>query len=189
MTILPYGQIDELDQDVFDVTADSEPRWFGRHLDSLSMQEGSVVVVDLPARSTRATRHVLARANLVLCVSTADAAAYMCAPQMERLIRRFCPPRVDSLGHGYVLNQVDHAARLTSDVWSLFERDFRDRLVGTVHRDQSVPEALTHHMSVFDYMPESQAARDMHACVDRVAALLATCRAPLRVVSRAAMYG
>jgi cellulose synthase (UDP-forming) len=54
-------------------------------------------------------------------------------------------------------------------VASVIRASFGERVIGVIHQDQSVGDALANDLSVLDYESGSQAANDFRACADKLA--------------------
>lgn len=183
LQVLPHGLLDERDAERFNGDVAGTPGWLTHHLGKLRLPHGTVVLIDLPARAGALTAHVLQAAHVAISVTLADAASYVCMPQVDRLVRSFCLHRPDFLGYRCLFNQVDHSSELGHDVARLLRSNDAEQLFGLVHRDQAVAEALACEMSVLDYDKSSQAASDLAACARRLAHLLADGNSTIRGTS------
>lgn len=65
------------------------------------------------------------------------------------------------LGHFFVLNQSDNRRQVSRDVTALMEDKLGDRLLGIIHRDESVVEANASQKSILDFSSSSAAAFDI----------------------------
>ena len=110
------------------------------------------------------TQSALSAAQVVVVVSLPDAASYAALALMQRLVHTYCTPRPDFSETLYVLNQVDGARQLSKDITRVMQDNLGERLVGVVHEDQAVREALAYDQSVLEYDPQGQAADDLRKC-------------------------
>ncbi|WP_256441902.1 cellulose synthase operon protein YhjQ/BcsQ [Cupriavidus sp. AcVe19-6a] len=109
---------------------------------------------------------VLSCAHICLVVVLADAASYVTLPLMDDLIRTYCTHRSDYRGQMLVINQVDMARQLSKDVVQILRDQRGQRILGTVHEDGAVPEALAHDCTIVRQSPHSQAALDICRCAN-----------------------
>jgi cellulose biosynthesis protein BcsQ len=109
-------------------------------------------------------KQALSAANLVMIVTLPDAASYATLPMMESLVKTYCSSRPDFIDHAYVINQIDSSRQLARDVTQVMRSTFGDRIVGLIHQDQSVCEALAFDKSVLDYDTQCQATQDFREC-------------------------
>src|SRR5437762_1069145 len=70
-------------------------------------------------------------------------------PLMEDLIRTYCEGRPDYLGHVLVINQVDVSRQLGKDVVQVLRAQLGARVLGVIHQDQAVAEALALLVGLF----------------------------------------
>ncbi len=64
-------------------------------------------------------------------------------------------------GHYFVINQSDSRRQVSRDVTSLMEEKLGERLLGVIHRDESVVEANASQKSIPDFNASSAAAFDI----------------------------
>jgi cellulose synthase operon protein YhjQ len=170
--VLPYGAVNEPDREAFEAHLDRHPDWLAANLGALGLDEHDVIVIDTPPGPSVYMRASLSAAHLALIVILPDAASYATLPRMEGLVETYADPKDHFTGHAIVINQTDHARLLARDVTQVLYANFGDRIIGHVHQDQSVSEALAFNQSVLDYDSRSQAAQDYIACAQEVAARL-----------------
>ncbi|WP_144637137.1 cellulose biosynthesis protein BcsQ [Bordetella genomosp. 13] len=162
--MMPFGQVNETDRQALERQLVADPLWLKRHLEGLNVTEDTVVVIDTPPGPSEYLRQSLGIAHLVLAVTLADAASYATLPMIEGLIQNYCANRSDYLGHGYVVNQADGARQLSKDAVRLIRESLRERVIGVVHQDQSVSEALAYGRTVIEHDPYSLGRADLLAC-------------------------
>jgi cellulose synthase operon protein YhjQ len=159
--VLPYGQVNENDRETLEQQMREQPDWLAKHLQALGLGASGVVLLDTPPGPSVYLRQALSCADLVLVVTLADAASFATLPLMEGMIEQYCEQRPEFLGHAYVLNQVDNSASLSKDAQRVVTGRLGDRVVGAVHRDVAVAEALAFGKSVVEVTPYSQASHDL----------------------------
>lgn len=162
--VLPYGVVNESDRVAFERHLDAHPNWLGQQLQGLELPEDAVVLIDTPPGPSVYMQQALSAAQVVVVVSLPDAASYAALALMQRLVHTYCTPRPDFSETLYVLNQVDGARQLSKDITRVMQDNLGERLVGVVHEDQAVREALAYDQSVLEYDPQGQAADDLRKC-------------------------
>jgi len=162
--VLPYGVVNESDRVAFERHLDAHPNWLVQQLQGLALPEDAVVLIDTPPGPSVYMQQALSAAQVVVVVSLPDAASYAALALMQRLVHTYCTPRPDFSETLYVLNQVDGARQLSKDITRVMQDNLGERLVGVVHEDQAVREALAYDQSVLEYDPQGQAADDLRKC-------------------------
>lgn len=144
------------------------PDWFGERLKEVQLPADTLVICDCPRLSATLSAQVLARADLVLVVMTPDAISYAAATQTLHAVMaegEGAPPA------SIVLNAFDPSRDLDRDIAALLRTGFQRALAPvTVHRDESLREALACKQTVFDAAPSSQAAYEFSALATWVVA-------------------
>lgn len=166
--VLPYGIVNEEDRSRFEHYLEAHPHWLGGLLQELSLPGDALVLVDTPPGPSVYMKQALRAAHLALVVALADAASYAALPMMQRLVQTYCVGQPHFLDCLYVVNQTDSARQLSKDVTQIMRSSFGERLIGAIHLDQSVGEALANDLSVLDYESNSQAANDFRACAEKI---------------------
>ena len=164
VALLPYGVCDEPQRRRFETTLFENPSWLRDTLETLQLDDETVVVLDTPPGASTYLSQALNAANVVVVVVLPDAGSYVALPQLRSLISTYCANRPDFQEHGFVINQVDHTRSLGKDVVSVLRAEFSGQVAGTVHLDQAVCEALAFGQSVLQYAPHSEGASDLRAC-------------------------
>jgi cellulose synthase operon protein YhjQ len=162
--VLPHGLTDEPSRRAFERQLENEPHWLAQHLAELQLAEGSLVLIDTPPGSSLYLQQALSVANLALVVSLADAASYTTLPMIDGLIASHTEGRDDFAGTAYLVNQVDNSRQLNKDISQIMQRLLGKRLLGLVHRDQSIGEALAYNRSVLEYDPHGRGCHDILEC-------------------------
>lgn len=160
VVVLPYGAVNETDRHDFEAVLDQDPDWLRNGLHGLGLAQGTVVVLDTPPGPSVYLKQALRAADLVLVVTLPDAASYATLPIMEGLIDTYCEGRPGFLESAYVINQVNRSRQLAKDVTQVMLAHLGDRVVGLVHQDQAVSEALACSQSVLEYDTNAQGTLD-----------------------------
>ena len=172
--VLPHGTMDESLRPTFEAHLDQDPYWLGRHLENLQLADGAVVILDTPPGPSAYLRQALAIAQLAIVTSLSDAASYTAMSMSDTLIRNYTKGRTDFRGSYYLINQVDRSRQLNKDIAQIMSNLLGDHLIGVIHRDQSVSEALAYNRTAIDYDPNGQGAHDILAVAQTLSAKLAS---------------
>lgn len=164
VALIPYGVCDEAQRLSFESHLVRNPAWLAGALSRLGLANNAVVVLDTPPGPSAYMTQALTAANLALAVSLPDAGSYVTLPQLRSLFESYCLGRPGFLDYGFVINQVDQGRQLSRDVAAMLRASFGERIVGRIHQDQAISEALAFGQSVFQYAPQSEGARDVMAC-------------------------
>jgi cellulose synthase operon protein YhjQ len=163
VAVLPFGSVDETRRRAFERQLDSEPDWLAQRLADLQLSDGAVVILDTPPGPSVYLQQALTVANLALVVTLSDAASYATLPMIDNLIQTYTAERSEFMGALYVINQVDSSRQLNKDVTLIMRNILGKRLIGLIHRDQSIAEALAYNRSVLDYDPSGRGCHDIQA--------------------------
>ncbi|MBT9513471.1 MAG: cellulose synthase operon protein YhjQ [Acidovorax sp.] len=162
--VLPYGVVNEADRMAFERHLDAHPNWLVQQLQSLDLPQDAVVFIDTPPGPSVYMQQALTAAQVVVVVSLPDAASYAALALMQRLVHAYCTPRPDFSETLYVLNQADAARQLSKDITRVMQDSLGERLIGVIHEDQAVREALAYDQSLLEYDTHGQAADDLRKC-------------------------
>lgn len=162
--VLPYGRVNEPQRRAFEARLNNDPQWLAQHLSDLELAEGALVVIDTPPGPSVYLQQALSVANVALVVSLADAASYTTLPMIEDLIETYTAERDNFFGAAYLINQVDHSRQLSRDITKIMQGLLEHKVVGVVHRDQSITEALAYNRNVLSYDPNGRGCHDIIEC-------------------------
>lgn len=166
--VLAFGQPSEAVRDDLESKLRNEPDFLACKLRDMRLPENMVVLLDTPPGPSVYLKQALAAANVALLVLLCDAGSYATVPMSKRLIDTYCQDRPGFIGYACVVNQVDVSRQLNRDVLQGLKAFFGSRIVGLVHQDQAVAEALACQESVLLYAAHSQASADFIACAAKV---------------------
>ncbi|WP_035345157.1 MULTISPECIES: cellulose biosynthesis protein BcsQ [Dickeya] len=169
--VLPYGGVTEEQRLAFEHNLANDPLFLRRGLSTVMNYPGLVVIADFPPGPSPALKAMTELADLHLVVMMADTASLSLMPQIEN--NKLTGQELNRKKGTYLLlNQTDNRRALCSQVASFVQQRMPDKLIGSVHRDESVAEANASQRSIFDFSPVSAAAFDIELIGKRVAALL-----------------
>jgi len=166
--VLPYGVVNEADRMAFERHLEANPDWLALQLQGLDLPPDALVFIDTPPGPSAYMQQALTAAQVVV-VNLPDAASYAALALMQRLVHTYCTPRPDFAGTLHVLNQADGARQLSKDITRVMQDSLGDRLIGVIHEDQAVREALAYDQSVLEYDTHGQAADDLRKCAQVLA--------------------
>ncbi|SEJ79220.1 cellulose synthase operon protein YhjQ [Variovorax sp. OK605] len=166
--LLPFGDVDDERQIVFEQQLARSPNWLAETLARFGLPQGTLVVLDTPPGPTVYLQQALRAAHFSVVTVLADAGSFATLPIVERMLDKYARSRPDYLGTGYVVNQVDPGKRLNHDVFEMLRQKLRPEMLGVLHLDQAVPEALASAVPVHRYAPMSQATQDVASCAERL---------------------
>ncbi|MFP1863444.1 cellulose biosynthesis protein BcsQ [Lonsdalea quercina] len=168
--VLPYGGVTETQREDFDRRL-ADPAFLARGLSAMLNYPGLVILADFPPGPSPALKAMTELADLHLVVMQADTASLSLLSSVEE--KRFTGgPLNYKQGYYWLLNQTDTRRAISRDVAAYMQENKGDRLIGCVHRDESVVEANASQRSIFDFSPASAAAFDIELISKRISAML-----------------
>jgi len=173
VALIPYGQCGEAQRLGFEAGLVHRPSWLADALRGMNLADDAIVVLDTPPGPSVYMTQALTAASLAIAVTLPDAGSYVTLPQLRALFESYCLGRPDFRGYGFIVNQVDQSRQLSRDVATMLRASFGDRIIGRIHQDQAISEALAFGQSVFQYAPHSEGARDIMACANWISGRLA----------------
>lgn len=174
VALLAYGECDEARRRAFESRLAQDPSWLANRLERLDLPDEAVVVLDTPPGPSAYMTQALTAASFALAVVLPDAGSYVTLPQMRSLFESYCIGRPGFQDYGFVVNQIDQSRMLSRDVASMLRASFGERVVGRIHQDQAISEALAFGQSVLQYAPHSEGAQDVRSCAGWISERLST---------------
>jgi len=171
--VLPYGDVDEQQRLSIEQQMSSTSDWLARRLAEMDLSDGTIVVIDTPPGPSIYLRQALSVANEAVVVSLADAASYTSLPKIDSLIKTYTAGRDHFMGTSYLINQVDETRQLSRDITRILGELLGVRVLGLVHHDPSIGDALAYNHNILEYDPRSQASGDILSCSSALFARLA----------------
>ena len=172
LRLVPYGVVSETQRNAFEEQLQSSSADLASCLTDMRLDPGTIVIIDTPPGPSVYVRRALEATRLALVITLPDVSSYAAMPGMERLLDEYSRPRPDFLGAKYVVNQVNSAQTLARDITEIIKLEFSGDVIGRIHTDQFMREALANRQDVLAFAPYSQAAHDIAACADRIAQVL-----------------
>lgn len=158
--LLPYGEVSEDERHELEDYLRADPNWLARQLARMALSEHDVVILNAPSGRNVYMEQALAVADHVLVVITSDAASYVTLDQMDRLLAaslvRPHPPQCH-----YVVNQYDASRAFNRDMLEVLRRRVGERLLGVVHHDYAISEALAFGCNPLEQPSVVQACQDL----------------------------
>lgn len=168
VALISYGQCDESSRLDFERRLAQEPSWLAQRLKQLGLADNAVVVLDTPPGPSVYMTQALTAASFGLVVVLPDAGSYVTLPQMKSLFESYCFGREGFRDYGFVVNQIDQSRVLSRDVVAMLRSSFGDRVVGRIHQDQAISEAMAFGQTVLEYAHNSEGASNIRSCAATV---------------------
>lgn len=120
-----------------------------QQLQRLDLAPDCWVIVDCPSGDGPVSQNLFAMADRTLTVLNADPAAYAHLHDAE-------------IGGSLLLNRFDPRMQLDRDIGDLLRHQYRQQMAPlTIHRDESLREALACRQTVFEYAPDCLVLDDL----------------------------
>jgi len=124
-----------------------------------------VTIIDLSGADAGVQQEVRPRSTLNILVLSADAASILAAP-------RALEHHLASENGWVMVNRVDARNEISREAVALFEATFREKIIGSVRRDESVNEAAACLTPVPIFSPTSASGRDYAKVAAKINQLL-----------------
>ena len=157
---LPFGALeDDATLEQLCNWLDARPHWFRDSIAAIDLPADTIVLCDCPRLPAALRRQVLAAADIVLVVCTPDPLSLAAATRLAGQLQDDAGRLARILLNGY------EAGRSLDRDMQLILRRLHGGLAApvTLHRDESLREALASKQTVFDYAPDAQAALEFAA--------------------------
>ncbi|MEQ5801276.1 cellulose biosynthesis protein BcsQ [Halomonas sp. H10-9-1] len=156
IALLPFGTTSRAERQRFnDAILHSD--LLSRNLKAIADAPNAVLLADLPPGDSAALQAVKALSPVYCVVLMPDSASLSVLPELES--GDFLPPAAESRRF-FVLNLMDLRHHLAQDITQYLRQRLGPRLLGTVHRDEALPEALAAQQPLRLYSPGSAALVD-----------------------------
>ncbi|RRV17402.1 cellulose biosynthesis protein BcsQ [Pseudomonas saudiphocaensis] len=162
--VLPYGDCSAEASHLFERHLRESPNFLAEALRDLLAVPGLMVLADTPPGPTAALDALDRIADFRIVVLLADSGSVSQLPKvMQGGFFRHSRSGLGSVG--YIINQVDRRRRLNQDITEFLRARLGGQVLGMVHRDEALAEALATQQTVFTFEPTTAAAHD----IDQVA--------------------
>lgn len=168
VALISYGLCSEAQRQAFEDRLVHNPSWLVRALNELELPDNTVIVLDTPPGRSVYMTQALTAASLALAITLPDAGSYVTLPQMRALFESYSLGRPDFRNYGIIVNQVDQSRQLGRDIMAMMRVSFGEHIIGCIHQDQAVSEALAYGQNILQYAPHSEGARDIMDCANWV---------------------
>jgi len=172
LLLLPFGSLSNAESIEFETFLARHAGWLTERMQLFFEAPDVLVLVDLPPGPSVYLDAVAEVADLHIAVLLSDATSIALLPRIEAGEFYTGPMRRATGPVRYVLNQVDIRRRLSRDVLTVLRARLRERLIGSVYRDESVPEAIASQKLVGDFAPSSKASFDFAEIAQQIDGLL-----------------
>lgn len=166
---LPYGRVSKHQMVQYEKLLDSTPVFLENKLAPFLNQSDTVIIADLPPGPSAALRALAHFNPMIVNVLLADSASLSVLPEIES--DSFYGEEARQRTY-YIVNQMDMRSQLNRDITQFLNERLAASLLGTVHRDEALPEANANQMSVFKYAQSSAVAADIDGIARNIHRLL-----------------
>lgn len=160
VAVLPFGAVENTSAANLDNIAAAAEASLMPDLAAIGRDRDTLVIMDTSPGPSRLTAAACGIAELEVAILLADPASYAAGAALtakareERRTGRFS-------AMVYVINQLDVSRSLSRDVHAALSSQLGPRLIGSVHQDAAIAEALANQQSILLYDRNSRAARDI----------------------------
>lgn len=168
VVVLPFGSIDDEAQIGIEHFLAGEAQWLSRTIAQFQLPPGTVVVLDTPPGPSVYLQQALRASTFNVVTLLPDAGSFATRAITEKMVDKYCRPRADFVANGYIVNQVDTGKRLSRDVLQALRAELGTQMLGVIHQDQAVSEALASAAPIRSYAPYCQAAQDFSDCAGQL---------------------
>ncbi|SBS26814.1 Light-independent protochlorophyllide reductase iron-sulfur ATP-binding protein [Marinomonas spartinae] len=152
VSLLPYGQSNRDQKKAFDNKLATMPNFLYEKLDQLVLPEKSIILIDLPSGDSSALECIEKIPSVELVVLKPDGESVVTLPLIRTGKKTF-----------FVINQVSRPHKLNRDIMDFYEQKMGSLLMGSVHKDEAIPESFSMKKTIFDYSPYSSLISDLDA--------------------------
>jgi cellulose synthase operon protein YhjQ len=168
---VPYGKTTATDLQRVQQTMAKDGRWLFQQLHRMELSDKDVVILDLPVGTDESLQQALDIADHLVLVTLPDAASYRALDQMKRRLEpclgKLHPPTLHC-----IINQLDPTHGFSMDMGEVLKHGLGIRLLGFVHLDHSIREALAYECNPMDKVPLSQGCQDIQKIAKALSGLL-----------------
>lgn len=168
---VPYGKAAVTDVQRVQQNVAKDGRWLFQQLQRMALSDKDVVILDLPVGIDESLQQALDIADHLVLVMLPDAASYRALDQMKRRLEpclgKLHPPTLHC-----IINQLDPTHGFSMDMVEVLKQRMGISLLGIVHLDRSIREALAYERNPMDQAPLSQGCHDVQEIAKALSGLL-----------------
>lgn len=168
---VPYGKTTATDLQRVQQTMAKDGGWLFQQLHRMELSDKDVVILDLPVGTDESLQQALDIADHLVLVTLPDAASYRALDQMKRRLEpclgKLHPPTLHC-----IINQLDPTHGFSMDMGEVLKHGLGISLLGVVHLDHSIREALAYECNPMDKVPLSQGCQDIQKIAKALSGLL-----------------
>lgn len=157
ISLLPHGTSTRAERQRFN-EAITRSDLLTRNLKAIANEPNAVLLADLPPGDSAALQAIESLSPIYCVVLMPDSASLSVLPELES--GEFLPPLAANR-HFFILNLMDLRHHLAQDITEYLRQRLGPKLLGTVHRDEALPEALAARQPLRLYSPGSAALVDI----------------------------
>ena len=150
---------------------DNDPQWLVRQIARMELGANDVVILDVPGGDERMLQQALNAATQVLAVVTADAACYLTLDQLDARLASVANDE-PMPAWDFVINRFDESRSFSCDMAQVITRRLGDRLLGVVHQDPALDEALAFGHNPLQAPGAGRGVQDLRTLADTLASRL-----------------
>ena len=176
--VLPYGITGMEEAIALSRHLGDNPALLSDQIADMLSQPGLVVVVDTEPGPSASLAAILPLADLLVSVLLVDATSSAVVPSIESGraygVDWTRGAASDASRQVFVLNQFDPRTRIGPTIAQGLARHLGGRLLGLVHRDEHIGEAVAAQKMVADYAPAAQSAVDIRRLAEAIVSRIGT---------------
>lgn len=141
--LLRHGSQTQDEHHALQLFLENDSQWLVRQIARMELSARDVVVLDVPCGDARMLEQALNAASQIVVVVTPDAACYLILDALESRLESTLTRDQAPACH-FVVNRFDDTRSFTRDMAEVIVRRLGDRLLGLVHEDPALGEALAY---------------------------------------------
>lgn len=158
--LLAYGSLQLDERRSLERFQQRDADWLVRQIARMQLSARDVVILDVPCGDLLMLEQALNAASQVLVVLTADAACYLTLDQMQGWLEPVLAGPQPPVCH-YVINQFDASRTFSRDMRDVMAKRLGGRLLGIVHKDNALAEALAYGHNAVQVPSASPGTQDL----------------------------
>ncbi len=168
---LAYGVVDDVQRVAFEQRLANDPLWLAGYLAALDLNAHDTVIIDTPPGASVYLSQALEVADVVVVVTTAEAASYASLDQMDRLLAPYLQ-RPAPAHCTFVINQLDTSRQFSLDMCAVLKNRTGMPLLGVVRQDHFLSESLAYDRDPLAHTPNTRGCQDALDLIESLRELL-----------------